>query len=187
MDYKISSLTEIGMALERDSKDVVSDATLASEVGCAQSSISRIKTGEREPGVLLFTKIALFLGKTPNDYLLRDQITAQIQEGLQSEDVARVRRMVDIFMRIRARFPTGPDPLQISLEAVEAIETSIIQRYGPPIEDKRPVGISHVDEQGIQVIEPIPKKYNRDKNGGTAKFRASEAPGRYGNKKKKEK
>ncbi len=130
----------------------ITESEIAESAQCAQSTIGRIRKAEREPGVVVFTRAVLRLGKTPNDFLLRIPGDIRINDVEFDEDErADFARMVETFKTLKRRSRGPTSPVKMFTEALVAVE--VTSREPQQI----PVGSSIQKDGKITTYQPPPE------------------------------
>ncbi len=157
----------------------ITDREIAEAAQCAAPTIGRIRTGENEPRVVLFTRACLRMGKTPNDLLLNRPGEARLDDpAFDADEHADFARIVETFKSIKRKNNGPVSPVKMFTEALIAVDETI------PAPAVQAVVQLHAD--GVKTIEPAPDKEERTRKGDTGKSdrldRVSEPDAEYGEK-----
>ncbi len=125
----------------------LSDAQIADEVGCDQSTIGRIRKGQREPGAILFARALVIVGKTPNEVLLRRPGQPRMfDDAFDADEHADFARIVETFKSIKRKNNGPVSPVKMFTEALIAVDETI----------PAPAAVVQVHADGVKTIEPMP-------------------------------
>lgn len=145
----------------------------------------------REWGARTLAQAAVLCGKTPNDILLRTP--PPVVSATQFEEFDEIDRehvsaaLVDLaYLSGLTKQVRSTESFAKAIRAVADVYRQAEKREQEAMQPG-PLGSSHIDEDGIQVIEPLKKRPTRMKrrnsDSGEFKIKAGEAPGKYGKKK----
>ena len=142
----------------------ITETELAEAAQCAQSTIGRFRNAKAEPGIVLFTRAVLRLGKTPNELLLRAVAETPYRiEEFDEEENRYLARIKETFRSLKRKNPHGPvSPVIIFGEALFAVDETV------PLPAPAVQATVQVHDDGVKTIDPAPKS-ERTRKGDSVK------------------